>query len=152
MVRQGRVALCSAIPLINLVTANCFEGPQKVKAPKITSRIELEKRLAELNRLHRQLGQRNEQLRDLRRNEVAEEASVNSGPVCAVEKSATRGLDQVPIASSTIGGRFHRRICQPSQYAVGLRNRVQAIACRIEKRGPMASLDLETLEIEGSER
>src|ERR1700722_3366623 len=145
MVRQGRVALCSAIPLINLVTANCFEGPQKVKAPKITSRIELEKRLAELNRLHRQLGQRNEQLRDLRRNEVAEEASVNSGPVCAVEKSATRGLDQVPIASSTIGG-------QPSQYAVGLRNRVQAIACRIEKRGPMASLDPETLEIEGSER
>jgi hypothetical protein len=141
------------IPLINLVTANCFEGPQKVKAPKITSRIELEKRLAELNRLHCQLGQRNDQLRDLRRNEVAEKASVNSGPVYSIEKSATRGLDRVPHRFlKPVGGRFHRRICQPSQYAVGLRNRVQAIACRIEKRGPMASLDLETLEIERSER
>jgi len=130
-----------------------LEGPQKVKAPKITSRIELEKRLAELNRLHCQLGQRNKQLRDLRQNEIAEKAGINSGPLYSIEKAATRGLDQVPHRfHKPIGGRFHRRICQPSQYGVGLRNRVQAIACRIEKRGPMASLDLETLEIERFER
>jgi hypothetical protein len=35
---------------------------------------------------------------------------------------------------------------------LGFENRVQAIACRIEKNGPMASLDLEMLEIERSER
>jgi len=123
-----------------------------VKASKTTSRIELEKRLAELNRLHCQLGQRNEQLRDLRRNEVAEKARINCGPLYSIEKSATRGLDQVPVASSNLLAVDFTDECVSRRNSRWLRNRVQAIACRIEKRGPMASLDLETLEIERSKR
>jgi hypothetical protein len=136
--------------MTSLATANYPEGPQKVKAPKIASRIELEKRLAGLNRRHYQPGQRAEQLRDLRRNKVIGKTSINNKPLYAIETSATRGLDQVPHRFlKPIGGRFHRRM---SRYGVGLLNRLQATACRIENEARCLRATLQTLEIERSER